>query len=98
MKKLIALFLVVLMAASMFGCMSNTHVVGRGAQGSEEVSAVQWYALWGLVKIGKEANSAEMAGGASDYTIESKNTALDTIITMFTSIATIGRRTVTVTK
>ncbi len=45
-----------------------------------------------------DVDSAELADGAADYTIETEQSALDVIINIFTSIVSVYSRTVTVTK
>ncbi len=92
---MVALMLFVMVAAS--GCMAHTHVVSNGGSGDELVEKRQWYVLWGLVPI-NEVDSAEMADGASNYTIDTERSALDIIINIFTGIVTVHSRTVTVTK
>ncbi len=92
---MIALLLFVMVAAS--GCATHIHVVGDGGEGQEILEERQWYILWGLVPI-NDVDTAEMAEGASDYTIETEQSALDVIINIFTSIVTVYSRTVTVTK
>jgi len=89
------LLLFVLVVAS--GCAAHTHIVGNGGSGNEVVEQRQWYVLWGLVPI-NEVDSADMADGASNYTIETEQSALDVVINIFTSIVTVYSRTVTVTK
>ena len=100
MRKLFSMFMVamllfVMVAAS--GCAAHMHVVGDGGSGEEIVEKRQWYVLWGIVPI-NEVDTAEMADGASDYTIDTEHTALDFIINIFTGLITIQSRTVTVTK
>lgn len=90
-----ALLLFAMVVAS--GCAAHTHVIGNGGSGSETVEQRQWYVLWGLVPI-NEVDSATMAEGASNYTIETEQSALDVVINIFTSIVTVYSRTVTVTK
>ena len=90
-----ALLLFVMVVAS--GCATHMHVIGDGGSGSETVEQRQWYVLWGLVPI-NEVDSAELADGASDYTIETEQSALDVIINIFTGIVSVYSRTVTVTK
>lgn len=79
------------------GCAAHVHVIGNGGSGSEVVEQRQWYVLWGLVPI-NDVDSAQMAAGASDYTIETEQSALDVVINIFTSLITVYSRTVTVTK
>lgn len=92
----IALIAVLLLA----GCVSHTHVVGSGAQTGQEVSAKQWYAVWGLIPIGigGGADTAEMAAGAQDYTITTEYEFIDVLANIFLQYATLQIRTVTVTK
>lgn len=92
---MIALLLFVMVAAS--GCAAHIHVVGSGGSGDEIVEKRQWYVLWGLVPI-NEVDTAEMADGDSNYTIDTEQSALDVIINIFTSIVSVNSRTVTVTK
>ena len=92
---MIALLLFVMVGAS--GCATHIHVVGSGGEGREILEERQWYILWGLVPI-NDVDTAEMVEGASDYTIETEQSALDVIINIFTSIVTVYSRTVTVTK
>lgn len=90
-----ALLLFVMLVAS--GCAGHIHMVGDGGDGSETVEQRQWYVLWGLVPI-NNVDSAEMADGATDYTIDTEQSALDVIINIFTGIVSVYSRTVTVTK
>jgi hypothetical protein len=94
-SKLAAIVLV--LALVLAGCQTHVHVVGGGAQGGQVEEAVQWYALWGLIEL-NEVSSADMAGDAEDYTITTQYTFIDGLISYFTSIATINRRTVMVEK
>lgn len=78
------------------GCMAHRHVVGNGGSGQTE-EARQWYVLWGLVPI-NNVDSQQMAGGSSNYTIETEITPLDFVINIFTSFVTVYSRTVSVTR
>lgn len=78
-------------------CMSHSHMVGDGAKNGQEVEKRQWYALWGLVPL-NNVDTKQMAGGATDYTIESETGVLDVVLNIFTGIATINSRSVIVTK
>ena len=92
-----ALLLIAMFVAS--GCSAHIHVVGDGGDGdgSETVEKRQWYVLWGLVPI-NDVDSAELADGAADYTIETEISFLDGIINIFTGVVSVYSRTVTVTK
>jgi hypothetical protein len=78
-------------------CMTNTHIVGDGGTGGQAIAQRHWYILWGLAEINK-VDSAEMAGGAKDYTIETEMSVVDFVISIFTSIVTVECMTTTVTK
>ena len=95
--KVVALLLIVVLIAGMVGCMTHTHVVGKGAQGVSTQEARQWYVLFGLVPI-NNANSAMLAGNATDYTIKTEISPLDFVINIFTSWITVYSRTVSVTR
>lgn len=79
------------------GCSTHVHKVGNGAQGNDMMEARQWYVLWGLVPMNVVDTNA-MAGAATDYEITTEFNALDFIINVFTGVATINSRTVTVRK
>lgn len=97
MKKIVSLAGVVALALALSGCFTLNHEVGRGAQGSTEVSKRQWYALWGLVPLG-ETDSQEMANGATDYSVKSEQSIVDILLNLITGIVTINSQSVTVTK
>jgi predicted small secreted protein len=97
MKKLFAILLLVVFSFYATGCYTMHHVVGEGAKGSQVEEAKTWYALWGLVPI-SEADSKEMAGGATDYTITTQHSFIDVVIGVFTSFVTIYPKTVKVQK
>ncbi len=95
MKKFKVTLIAILMAVAFTSCMTLTHTVGNGAQTGVEVTAKQWYVLWGLVPL-NDVDSKAMAAGASDYTIKSQTTFVDAIISSFTSIVTVNVQTVKV--
>ena len=78
-------------------CSTHTHIVGKGAQGTQQVESRQWYILFGLVPL-NDVQTNDMASGANDYTIQTQQGALDVIMNIFTMYVTVSSRTVTVTK
>jgi hypothetical protein len=96
MRKLMAIALMTIMLAFV-ACSTHTHIVGKGAQGSQKVENRQWYILFGLVPL-NDVSTNEMAAGATDYTIQTQQCALDVIMNIFTMYVTVSSRTVTVTK
>ena len=96
-KQIIAVSLVLAFILLTAGCMAHMHKVGAGEQQGIPVQERQWYVLWGLVPI-NNVDSHAMAGGATDYTIRTEQSALDVIINIFTGVVTVYSRTVTVMK
>jgi hypothetical protein len=94
MRKVLSI-VVLLSLLFMIGCTAHTHIVGNGAQGKGSSQQRQWYVLWGLVPI-NDVQTSQMAGGATDYTIKTEQSALDVIINIFTGLVTVYSRTVTV--
>jgi len=74
-----------------------THTVGNGGSGKTTVTERQWYALWGLVPINPK-DSKDMAKGADNYTVTTKSTFLDQVISAFTGAVTISCQTIEVEK
>lgn len=77
-------------------CMSHTHTVGNGASTGSVVKGRQWYALWGLVKIGTK-DTKTMVHDATDYKVETYYGFVDYIINYFLGIFSIQSRTIKVT-
>ena len=76
-------------------CTTHTHRVGNGAQGYDEVSKRQ---LWvaSLVPI-NDVDTRKMAGGATDYEIQTQVDFIDIIVSGLTS-GIVTSRNVTVKK
>jgi len=89
--------IVLILSMTTAGCFTQRFVVGEGSQTGETVKSRQWYVLFGLVPI-NQTDADQLADGAANYTIETKFTALDVIIGIFTSAASVYPRTVKVTK
>jgi len=90
-------FLAVVLALSMSSCYTLNHTVGKGAQGHDESEHRVWFALWGLIPLG-EYDSQKLAGGATNYTIQTQMSPVDFPISLLTGWVTVYPRTVTVTK
>ncbi|RPH95267.1 hypothetical protein EHM69_04925 [candidate division KSB1 bacterium] len=97
MKKFVAWLIIASFCLMLVGCYTNIHQVGNGAQGTNKVSKKEWYVLFGLVPI-IEADSNQMAAGATDYTIKTQHDVVDVIIMLLIGNAIISSRTVSVTK
>ncbi|MER2996200.1 Bor family protein [Pontibacter populi] len=68
-----------LMSTMMTSCYTYTTVVGNGAQGNTQVRKMNHYVIYGLAPVGV-SNPAEMAGGATDYTVKTEHSFLDGLI------------------
>ena len=79
------------------GCYTMTHTVGNGGGMTSEVSHRTWWVLWGLVPI-NDKDSHTLAGGATDYTVETQQNVWDVVLNIFTSWLSFVSRTSTVTK
>jgi len=79
------------------GCYNFRHTVGDGGGHTTVAVERQWYLLFGLVPLGR-IDAGELAGSATDYTIETEAGPLDILLNLFTSWVTITSRTVKVYK
>lgn len=91
------LLILVMVTISLSSCMTNRHTVGKGAQTGITEKSRQWYALWGLVKIG-DTDTKNMVGDTADYKIETYYGVVDWLINVFLGGFTIQSRTIKVTK
>jgi hypothetical protein len=91
--------LATILCALLPACFTFQHTVGRGPMNPKPtlVKETQWYALFGLVPIGR-VDSGSMAGGAKDYRVTTKFTFVDVVITTFTSFVSFYRQTILVEK
>lgn len=97
LARIACILTLVLVAGPLGGCYTMTHTVGNGGVGTAQVSRQQWYALWGLIPVNAK-DTKEMAGGATDYTVETQASPLDIILNVFTVWVSFVSRTETVTK
>lgn len=86
-----------LLLLTVSGCYTMHHTVGTGAASGIETEERAWYGLWGLIPI-HEVDGGRLAGGAGNYTIETKFTVIDIVIGFFTGIISIQPQTVVVTR
>ena len=91
------LLVLLLMFATVTSCMTNRHTVGNGAQTGAVQTSRQWYALWGLVRLG-DKDTKTMTDDTTDYTVETYYGAVDWIINFFLGGFSIKSRTIKVTK
>jgi hypothetical protein len=84
------------MSIMLTSCYSYTSVVGKGAQGSTEVTKWNHYVLGGLAPVGV-SDSKEMADGATDYTVHTRHTFINGLVSSLT-FGIYNPTTTTVTK
>lgn len=97
MKKILKVAVIAVMCAALSGCYTLNHQVGDGASSGVAKKKKQWFILWGLVPL-TQVDSKAMAGGATNYDIQTQQAIDDIIIGIVTGWVTIYPRTVTVTK
>lgn len=64
-------------------CYSYTTVVGKGAQGNTKVTKWNHYVIAGLAPVGV-SDSQAMAGGATDYTVYTRESFLNGLVATIT--------------
>ena len=83
---------VVTVFALLTSCYSYTSVVGNGAQGNQSTTKWNHYVIAGLAPVGV-SDSKEMAGGAENYTVHTRQSFVNGLL----SAITFGIYTPTVT-
>ncbi len=75
----------VIFAASMLlsSCYSYTSMVGSGAQGNNETTNWNHYVILGLAPVGV-SNSKEMADGAENYTVYTRQSFVNGLVSGLT--------------
>lgn len=96
LKRFMTIMVACAVIAGFSSCMTHTHVVGMGAQGNTVVEETEMFFIAGLIGGGSVDTNA-MAGGASDYTIQTQTTVMNGLIASITGNIVVPR-TVTVTK
>lgn len=64
-------------------CYSYTSVVGSGAQGNQETTEWNHYVVYGLAPVGV-SDSKEMAGGAENYTVFTRHSFVNGLVSALT--------------
>lgn len=64
-------------------CYSYTSVVGEGAQGNKETTEWNHYVIFGLAPVGV-SDSKQMADGAEDYSIHTRQSFVNGLISAVT--------------
>lgn len=77
-------------------CYSYTSTVGDGPQGNQETTEWNHYVVYGLAPVGV-SNSKEMADGAENYSIHTRQTFVNGLVSALT-FGLYSPTTTTVTK
>jgi hypothetical protein len=64
-------------------CYTYTSVVGEGAKGNQEVTKWNHYVIYGLAPVGV-SDSKAMAGGASNYTVTTRQSFVNGLVSGLT--------------
>jgi predicted small secreted protein len=84
MKRAFKIMSVVFIASTMLtSCYSYTSVVGKGAQGNGQVTQWNHYVISGLAPV-KVSDSKAMASGATDYTVFTRQTFVNGLVSALT--------------
>lgn len=84
MKKSFKMAVIAIAASSMLtSCYTYTTVIGKGAQGTTETKKWNHYVIGGLVPVGV-SDAKEMAAGASDYTVTTKQSFVNGLLASLT--------------
>ena len=85
MIKRITKFTAIIFSASILltSCYSYTSVVGDGAQGNNEVTEWNHYVVYGLAPV-DVSDSQDMADGAEDYTVHTRQSFVNGLISALT--------------
>ena len=89
-------FYLAAIAIGLSSCYSATYTMGSGAQTGITVKEKNLFLVNGLLAI-KTADPQDMAGGAANFTVETKQSFIDGLILGLTG-GLIAPQTVTVTK
>ncbi|CDT03745.1 MAG TPA: hypothetical protein DF610_17845 [Sphingobacterium sp.] len=92
MKMFFKFAAVLTVSAMLTSCYSYTSVVGKGAQGSQQVTKWNHYVIAGLAPVGV-SDSKAMAEGAENYTVHTRQSFVNGLL----SAITFGIYTPTVT-
>ncbi|MEN5058429.1 Bor family protein [Sphingobacterium kitahiroshimense] len=77
-------FIAFLIAMSVLtSCYSYTTVVGNGAQGNQKINKWNHYVIGGLAPVGV-SDSKVMAGGAENYTIHTRQSFINGLLSFVT--------------
>lgn len=74
---------VLLCSTLLTSCYTYTSVVGEGAKGNQEVTEWNHYLIFGLAPV-DVSDSKAMAGGANDYTVTTRQSFINGLVSGLT--------------
>lgn len=83
MKKTFKICAVLLVTSVLTSCYSYTSVVGKGAEGNKTVTEWNHYVIGGLAPV-SVSDSHKMADGAKNYTVYTRQTFVNGLISALT--------------
>lgn len=75
--------MMLLLATTLTSCYTYTNVVGRGPQGNQQINKWNHYLIAGLAPVGV-SDSKAMAGGATDYSVFTRQSFVNGLIAAIT--------------
>ncbi len=87
--------LAVALSVAASGCVSHQHVVGLGPTGTGSTSERQYYVLFGLLQV-NEVDTQRFAPELTSYTIDTRFSFTDLVLSTLMLPLTVTTRTVTV--
>lgn len=75
--------LAIVLGVSLTSCYSYTTVVGQGAQGNSQTTEWNHYLIGGLAPV-KVSDAKQMSGGAQNYTVHTRQTFVNGLISSLT--------------
>ncbi len=82
-KLLVKCSVLVTVTLLLTSCYSYTSVVGEGAQGNKQTTKWNHYVVYGLAPVGVSDSNA-MAGDAKNYTVNTKQSFVNGLISVLT--------------
>lgn len=97
-RKLITLFLLVVLIICFTGCYTikvggKAQLASSDQEGTLVAEKRYWYLLYGLIPLGNNSTDDYIPATASKVKVETKMTAVDFLLNLFTGLATIYSRT-----
>ena len=83
MKKLTRVFAILVLCGSLSSCYTYTFQAGNGAQTGIQIKEKNHYLIGGLAPL-SQSDPSEMAGDATDYTVNIQHSFVDGLLSIIT--------------